>query len=120
VLLQVLFLESAKLFTALRSHQQHTLLMFVLTNESRREKERNMLGKNINMLLVSVPKTAVSAQQWCDVPYSSSGNNSIQFNSCLFACKLNSPEANYKVSTSKGNNNNNNNNKWESRGSVVG
>jgi hypothetical protein len=27
-------------------------------------------------------------------------NNSIQFNSYLFTCKLNSTEANYKVSTS--------------------
>jgi hypothetical protein len=27
-------------------------------------------------------------------------NNSIQFNSCLFTCKLNSPEANYKLRTS--------------------
>jgi hypothetical protein len=26
-------------------------------------------------------------------------NNSIQFNSCLFTCKLNSSDANYKVST---------------------
>jgi glutamine cyclotransferase len=26
--------------------------------------------------------------------------NSIKFNSCLFTCKLNSTEANYKVSTS--------------------
>jgi hypothetical protein len=28
-------------------------------------------------------------------------NNSIQFNSCLFTCRLNSPEASYKVSTGK-------------------
>jgi hypothetical protein len=27
-------------------------------------------------------------------------NNSVQFNSCLFTCKFNSTEANYKVSTS--------------------
>jgi hypothetical protein len=51
MLLQVLFLESAKLFTALRSHQQHTLLIFVLMNERRREN-----GTNINVLLASIPK----------------------------------------------------------------
>jgi hypothetical protein len=28
-------------------------------------------------------------------------SNSVQFNSYLFTCKLNSPKANYKVSTSK-------------------
>jgi hypothetical protein len=32
--------------------------------------------------------------------YNLNFNYSIQFNSCLLMCKLNSPEANYKVSTS--------------------
>jgi hypothetical protein len=59
VLLRVLFLESAKLFTALGRHQQRALPMFMM-NGSGRENETKMLCKNINMLLLSVPKTAVS------------------------------------------------------------
>jgi hypothetical protein len=39
----------------------------------------------------------------------------IQFNSCLFTCKLNSPEANCRVSTSKREKQQNNTNKIKTR-----
>jgi hypothetical protein len=52
--------------------------------------------------------------------YNSNNNNNntiiiIQFNSCLFTCKLNSPEANYRVSTSKRKKHQNNTNKIKTR-----
>jgi hypothetical protein len=42
-------------------------------------------------------------------------NNPIQFNSCLFTCKLNNPEANYRVSTGKRKKQQNNTNKIKTR-----
>jgi hypothetical protein len=54
VLLQALFLESAKLFTALGSRLLRTLLMFMLMNGSERENVTGVRGRNINMSLLAV------------------------------------------------------------------
>jgi hypothetical protein len=53
-------------------------------------------------------QTEIGILKYLNTTYSSNAvdhndsddNNSIEFNSCLYTCKLNSTEANYKVSTS--------------------